>query len=207
VFCRNVLIYFEQGVQERVVDWLRCLVAPDGYLFVGPAEAVLAAERGFCSAGYPMAFAFLRARPASAERVPLPASVGKASASRAAVLPALPSIATGALPRLRTVNRAPQVMPPDVTSENALVIARRLADEGKLAEAAQICEAYVRVHETSAAAWYLFGLVLDALGASERATEFYRRTVFLDPQHAEASMHLDLLRRQGRAAMAARTAS
>jgi chemotaxis protein methyltransferase WspC len=205
VFCRNVLIYFERGVQGHVVDTLSGLLDSEGYLFVGPAEAMLATERGFCSAGYRMAFAFRRPRPSPVEQgsrtLPAVPPRGRRKATASVSRWDLPKEAA---PRLRAVSRIPMVVPPDVTSDNALVVARRLADEGKLVEAAQICEAYVRVHETSSAAWYLFGLVLDATGASERATQLYRRAVFLDPNHAEAAMHLDILRRQGRAENAAR---
>lgn len=38
IFCRNVLIYFEKAVQEKVINRLcRCLV-PGGYLFTGHSE-------------------------------------------------------------------------------------------------------------------------------------------------------------------------
>lgn len=38
IFCRNVLIYFERAVQEKVINRLcRCLV-PGGYLFTGHSE-------------------------------------------------------------------------------------------------------------------------------------------------------------------------
>ncbi len=39
VFCRNVLIYFDQEVRERILTRIRSVLAPDGYLFLGPGEA------------------------------------------------------------------------------------------------------------------------------------------------------------------------
>jgi chemotaxis protein methyltransferase CheR len=41
IFCRNVMIYFDEPEQKRLIDkFYRCL-NPDGYLFVGHAESLL----------------------------------------------------------------------------------------------------------------------------------------------------------------------
>ena len=41
IFCRNVMMYFDEAEQKRLVDkFYRCL-NPDGYLFVGHAESLL----------------------------------------------------------------------------------------------------------------------------------------------------------------------
>lgn len=38
IFCRNVLIYFQEATQRRVLERLHNALAPDGYLFMGHAE-------------------------------------------------------------------------------------------------------------------------------------------------------------------------
>lgn len=41
VFCRNVLIYFEQETRRRVLEKIASSMALDGYLFLGASESVL----------------------------------------------------------------------------------------------------------------------------------------------------------------------
>ena len=41
VFCRNVLIYFDQTTKARVLEAIGSLMPPDGMLYLGGAETVL----------------------------------------------------------------------------------------------------------------------------------------------------------------------
>jgi chemotaxis protein methyltransferase CheR len=40
IFCRNVMIYFDRVVQQRVVSMLERHLAPDGYLFISHSESL-----------------------------------------------------------------------------------------------------------------------------------------------------------------------
>jgi chemotaxis protein methyltransferase CheR len=47
IFCRNVLIYFDQETIKQVISSLHQNLAPDGYLFLGHAESITDLSLGF----------------------------------------------------------------------------------------------------------------------------------------------------------------
>ncbi len=47
IFCRNVLLYFEQRTKTQMLDRLSDILAPDGYLVVGAAELPHEVSRAF----------------------------------------------------------------------------------------------------------------------------------------------------------------
>jgi len=78
IFCRNVLIYFERGAQDRAMGLLRARLADGGMIFVGPAETGLMMRHEMASASIPLAFGFREpeaqaksVRPGSADGAPV----------------------------------------------------------------------------------------------------------------------------------------
>lgn len=47
IFCRNVLIYFDQETKGKILERMAQLLAPDGYLFLGAAETVIGITEAF----------------------------------------------------------------------------------------------------------------------------------------------------------------
>jgi chemotaxis protein methyltransferase CheR len=47
VFCRNVLIYFDQSTKIGVLDRMAKVIEPDGYLVMGAAETVIGLTTSF----------------------------------------------------------------------------------------------------------------------------------------------------------------
>jgi chemotaxis protein methyltransferase WspC len=191
IFCRNLLIYFDRATQRQAAKILGGLLATDGLLFVGHAETGVFGTEGFVAANYAMSFAFRKAGPAV---VPPPRPT-----KRTSVLPA-PARLPPPQPRA-WVAETPRAAPllaanPSLNPASGLEAARRLADQGRLEEAARLCENHLREHGAAAAAWYLLGLARDAAGDRTRARECYAKTLYLEPDHPEALLHLALLAEQ-----------
>jgi chemotaxis protein methyltransferase WspC len=78
---------------------------------------------------------------------------------------------------------------PSVT-ESWIEAAQRLADQGKLTEAMEVCERNFHEDTSSAHAFHLMGLLHDAAGRLGQASEHYRKALYLNPLHQEALVHL-----------------
>ena len=77
--------------------------------------------------------------------------------------------------------------------DESLAEAGRLADAGEFDKAEQVAQAFVNVHGTDAEAFYLLGLIADARGRIADASDYYRKTLYLEPAHYEALTHLAAL--------------
>lgn len=66
IFCRNVLIYFDEETKKQVLNGLMQQLAPDGYLFLGSSETVLGLSQNLKSVmGCPGLYTIKKAEAAS----------------------------------------------------------------------------------------------------------------------------------------------
>ena len=185
VFCRNLLIYFDAETQNRAITVLKRLLSPRGMLFVGHSEAGLMLGQGLASAKIPMAFAFRQGaaianQPEQAAMPARPALKSVTAAARSAPhqpKPALPFKRERPSPRLPL----------------ELEELRCIADRGQLVEAMRGCEAYMRERGPSVDVLLLLGVISDASGDPSAAVRYYRKVLYLEPDHPEALGHLALL--------------
>jgi chemotaxis protein methyltransferase WspC len=92
--------------------------------------------------------------------------------------------------------------PPDLATELAEI--RKLADAGQFEAAIKKCSACLQTHGPSSHTFYLLGLVNDASGNVAHAGDFYRKAVYLEPDHYESLAQLSLLAKKSGDAAAAR---
>ncbi|MCF6322770.1 MAG: chemotaxis protein [Gammaproteobacteria bacterium] len=206
VFCRNLLIYFDSKDQEIAVHKLYDLLAPDGVLFVGHAEANNNVNSLFESLRLRGAFAFVK-KDGDENR-----SIGnydkrfhEFSKKHGAILPVNSQHAsTDQVSKSSNRNKPFSAYMGSGTStstsssyeakkhEEALVSkAQELADEGTLEEAEILCLDLI-ARFSNADAYYLLGLVYEASNRQDMAESMFRKTIYLVPDHARALVHLAL---------------
>ncbi len=202
VFCRNLLIYFDQSTQKQVFEVLKRLTHVDGVLFIGPAEGSLLGRLGMRSIGIPQSFAFSRHSEPHPEPLPTPKPVAVPVSQPLRSAPPAP-VRNRPFAAVTPLPVTKKTANPDAATLLAQIAA--LANEGKSAEARAACEDYLRSHEPVAQVFYWLGLLSDVAGLSLEAQGFYRKALYLEPQHPEALMHLAaLLQAQGDTAGARR---
>jgi chemotaxis protein methyltransferase WspC len=206
VFCRNLLIYFDLPTQKQVFEVLKRLTHVDGVLFIGPAEGSLLGRLGMRSIGIPQSFAFSRHSAAEPEPLPVfaPAPL-PLSQPQPQPLRNVPPPALGKRPFTRVERPVQAEKPGHADAAQLLANIAALANEGKSAEARAACDRYLRSHEPVAQVFYWLGLLSDVAGSVLEAQGYYRKALYLEPQHPDALMHLAaLLQSQGDTAGARR---
>lgn len=188
VFCRNLLIYFNEAGQQAAIGRLKSLLAVDGVLFVGYAEAAAVLRDDFELAPFPKAFALRRRKKRHEKKVqpvepaPLPPAIPRLAAGRAR--PAIAATTTPAAPPL-AASEAPML--------EQLEQARTLADRGSADAAIAAYRDILALHPACAEACFMLGLLSDRQRQPQAAETYLRRAVYLDPNHYEALCHLALL--------------
>ena len=189
VFCRNLLIYFDAPTRTRAAQAVANVLADDGLLLSGHAEAPSFCANGFVPAhtGFVLRKRIGPAQPAAAMAAlaDLPPLRRRA---RAAPLPLPPHRPAAAAPAPPAQPSAVAPVPGDL-----LARARSLADAGRLQQAEAACHALLDIAPDSADAWFLLGTVQASAARPHAADTSWRRCVYLAPDHYEALCSLALL--------------
>lgn len=191
VFCRNLLIYFDVPTQRRVFEVLKHLTHAQGVLFIGPAEGSLLARLGMRPLGIAQSFAYVR------QEAPAPTPAPVAQVAPINRPPSMPPQAPRPASRPVRLSRplsSPLRSPSHAPGESELLatIARQ-ANAGESAQARASCQRYLQQFAPTAQVFYWLGLLSDTEGDSQEAISQYRKALYLEPQHAEALMHLAAL--------------
>ncbi|MFC1524503.1 CheR family methyltransferase [Thermodesulfobacteriota bacterium] len=191
IFCRNLLIYLDPKSQARAVKTLGNLLLPNGILFTGHAEASLLSEQNFSSSPYPKAFAFHKQDAPPAMLVTKPQIPDKSDPFPIIDKPFKPAQA----PDFGNFRQPiPSPSRPEIeTAPDDMTVARKLADQGQLMESARICEEDIRKNGPTAQSYFLLGIIHDVNGDTQKAMEFLRKAIYLDPNHQEALVLLSLV--------------
>ncbi|KQV46736.1 protein-glutamate O-methyltransferase CheR [Duganella sp. Root336D2] len=218
IFCRNLLIYFDEQTTAAAIERLSEHLSSDGMILAGYAEVPSFVRHGFSPLPHRQAFALRKdiKRPGAPARAALPAGADRTQrpAGQAAVPSGArqhPAAAPGAArPSVRpsgTAPAAPAATPPMAAAgdQSLLAHARKLADAGKPQEAAAACREFLARQPESADAYFILGVLAETAGKPGDAETHLKRCIYLQPDHYEALCHLALLQEQGGNSSAAAT--
>jgi chemotaxis protein methyltransferase CheR len=189
VFLRNVLIYFRPEVQRRVAAAVAGALAPDGYLFLGPAETLWQVAGGLDAIDLGDCFCYRHAGAAAATAAPH----RRRDAERR------PERPQAAATTLRTTIHAPRpvVLEAQGTRER-LALAARHAAADRLDDAVALVDQALLADPSDAGVHALEGFMHDISGRSQMAVASYRAALFLDAGLFQVRLLLaDALRRLG----------
>ncbi len=211
IFCRNLLIYLKSEVCSQVLAALDRLLIPGGLLFVGASETGNVVPDNYTSIRQPFTFAYRKSEPSLAQLAPLNITQQFNYAHRP--LGQVPSqlITPQTIAKQYEggkIYSAPDTeqikasdpsassndLTPEPTSSLDLQKVRKLADDGRDAEAIALCKSYLVHHPTSAAAYSLLGELYQANQQNAEAGRCFQRAIYLEPTCYEALVHLALLK-------------
>ncbi len=181
IFCRNVMIYFDEATTRQVVQRLYDALVPGGWLVVGHAEPNIELYRQFETHNAPGTV--LYRKPLNAP----PFIVAQSAPSPALAIVAQQPAPVLATPPISSVARQPEPRPVSATVSSPaeqLQAARAAADRGDWSAAAALVQALRTAHPLFAPAYYLQAQIAEHHGQLEAALADYRRSVYLDPQFA-----------------------
>jgi chemotaxis protein methyltransferase CheR len=198
ILCRNVLMYFTREAQRAVVARLTVALVTGGWLVVSPAEASAELFRPLVPVTFPGAILY-RKEPGPVAP-PLPHWQAETGRPDSAVPWPFVDGSAGLVSAESPVSSPPPEpveAPPDTATD--LRHARALADQGRLEEARDLCEAVLARDRLDPAAHLLLAAIhqeREELGAAMAAL---RRAIYLAPDSAPAHFLLgSLLLRQGK---------
>ncbi len=198
IFCRNLMIYMSPEARNQTLETMSRLLTDKGLFFCGHAERQTAVEWGFEAVNESGVFA---CRKRCRESGGKPASVDAAGSE---IKRQVPLKEIKAIPRLslsvddlfkkstegKNLSNSATSLPTPEKAFDLFLEARKMADQGQLPKALEICEVFLGENPVHAEAHFLMGLIYEALHDEAKAEAFFNRAIYLDPEHAEALNHM-----------------
>lgn len=215
IFCRNLLIYMKAAARREVFDRLDQLLLPGGVLFSGHTETIFWHQQGYIPLPWDRSFAL--SKPVSSQASKKSPIVKGAKA----LLPSARRRGTGVSMESRSDSEGGvhETGAPDVSivsgevhdkqkaadpvsmSRRPLIDkqiqeARRLADQGRIDLALQLCQECAQKSGPAAELYCLMGIIHMAGQDLKNAEDCFLKAIYLDPGNYESLVHISFLYRQ-----------
>ncbi len=197
VFCRNLLIYFDDKQKELTYQNIHKMMVPGGLLVMGHAESTSTPSSLFENCAVEKTFAFICREKNTSKNDQNRKNTKKHSTreitNRQTRKPFTQNLANKPTTYDTQSSNKNENLKPTVDPRIAIDHAQTLADQGKFDLAVKICEKYTKSDLVGDDAWYLIGLINDGKGKTVDAEKCLRKAIYLNPHHYEALVHLSLL--------------
>jgi chemotaxis protein methyltransferase WspC len=168
IFCRNLLIYFDDATRKKVLTFCQKALHSDGILFVGHAESGVLLNQNWRSLRIPFTFAYR-----------IPSTIAPPGAPPALLKPSA---------------RVPQPTPVPPLPATA----QTLADAGQLDRAADLCHQTLQTQPLHFDSHLLLGEIHQAQNQNQLAEQWFTKALYLEPNSVTALTYLQrLLRDRG----------
>ena len=204
IFCRNLLIYWEEPARKIGIKQLQRLLSKTGILLVGHAEANYFYQHGFERNDLVGAFSCCRSHHPATKTLIIEPLTNKPAQQRFSQL-----VSTLSKP-LKLVKPVTTTTSPDhnqtqplqnseshrqankttKSAEDWLNIAQQAADQGQLQQAFNLCKKCLDKQLDNVKALFLMGIICQALGWNSKAEDYFNKTVYLQPNHTDALNYL-----------------
>ena len=194
ICCRNLMIYLTATARNQIDKTLGRILAEDGEVIVGAAEAVIMPTSSWQPSG-PLAFGRRTASAAgsSAPKQGPPTRPPRAPPARPPALPSTPSPSVA----LRSVPPPPPAgatapRKPEPPPTGPVAAAEQLANSGNIEGAIAYCQRSLEQDGPQPAVLFLAAMLEQSLGHCDEAERLLEKVVYLEPRHEAALLALAL---------------
>lgn len=199
ICCRNLMIYLTATARKQIDETLGRILAEDGEVIVGAAEAVIMPTSRWQPSG-PLAFGrrTASAGDSSAPKPGTPTRPPRPTTTRQPALPPTPSPDV----RLRSVPPRPPAgsVPPNPippkkpapSPTSPVAVAEQLANSGDIEGAIASCQRSLEQDGPQPAVLFLAAMLEQSLGRCDEAERLLEKVVYLEPRHEAALLALAL---------------
>lgn len=193
ILCRNLLIYLNENARDSLLNILKQILNSDGILIVGHSETHRLHSYGFKPINYPKSFAFSKVND-ELQKSEFQ-KFNSSFTSKKQALSKKNKIADTTKHFASHISKNIKEETKEIDKSNEINInnIKQIADSGDFKTANELCTEYIKNHPIDADAYYVYGLINQAINNVNIAIENYEKALYLNPQHYETLIVLSLL--------------
>ncbi len=203
ILCRNLLIYFDQETKIRAFENLTKYMKDDGLLFIGHSEFGSIPDNLLINTGYKNAFA-LRKKAHNEQHQRTFKSINPLNHLNT-VRKQISTLKPANITRkniIKTTKKASNFIkslaPAGSRNNNEniddmTIRAKKLADAGDSIQAETLCRDILKIDQTKSDILYLLAMIQFSKGSLTEAESSFRKVLFLNPDHYESLLHMEII--------------